>query len=189
MNRGIVSGRYAKALLMHATKYGRELEVYRESKWLSRCMTQYPQVKRILSSPVVSSAKKMDMLEKLFAQPISGEFRRFIQLVLEKKREESLQTICFMYLEYYREEKQILQVELVTATPVADNTKARVIEKMEKLTHEHIRLITTTDPEILGGYVVYWDTYRWDASIASRMRQVRKKIKETMIVQAERRTK
>ena len=180
MNRGIVSGRYARALLMHAEKYGREVEVYREAKWLSRCMTQYPQIKRILSSPVVSASKKSEMLEKLFAQPISGEFKRFIQLVLEKKREESLQTICFMYLEYYREAKQILQVELVTATPVTEDTKTKVIEKMEMLTHEHIRLITTTNPEILGGYVVYWDTYRWDASTASRMRQVKKRIKETM---------
>ena len=180
MNRGIVSGRYANALFMHAEKYGRELEVYREAKWLSRCMTQYPQVKRILSSPVVSASKKLDMLEKLFIRPLSEEFRRFIILVLEKKREESLQTICFMYQERYREEKQILQVELVTATPVTEDTKARIIKKMEKLTHEHIRLITTIDTDILGGYVVYWDTYRWDASIASRMRQVRKRIRETM---------
>ena len=180
MNRGIVSGRYAKALLMHANKYGYEKEAYGEAKWLANCMTHYPQIKRILSSPVVSVSKKMYMLEKLFVQPLSEEFKRFIRLVLEKKREESLQTICFMYMEYYREEKQILMVELVTATPVTEDTKTRIIEKMEKLTHEHIRLITTTNPEILGGYVVYWDTYRWDASVASRMRQIEKTIKESM---------
>ena len=180
MNRGIVSGRYARALLLHAEKYGYEQDVFREAKWLSGCMAYYPQIKRILSSPVVSATKKMNMLEKLFVQPLSEEFRRFLRLVLEKKREESLQTICFMYMEYYREEKHILQVELVTATPVSEDTKARVTEKMEKLTHEHIRLITTTNPEILGGYIVYWDTYRWDASVASRMRQIRKNITESM---------
>ena len=180
MNRGIVSGRYARALLLHAEKYGYELDVFREVKWLSACMTYYPQIKRILSSPVVSISKKMQMLEKLFVQPLSEEFRHFLRLVLEKKREESLQTICFMFMEYYHEEKHILQVELVTATPVTEDTKTKVIEKMEKLTHEHVRLITTINPEILGGYIVYWDTYRWDASIASRMRQVKKNIKETM---------
>jgi len=182
MNRGIVAGRYARALLMHADKYGYETEIYREAKWLASCMTYYPQIKRILSSPVVTISKKMYMLEKLFVQPLSEEFRRFMRLVLEKKREESLQTICFMYLEYYREEKKILQVELVTATPVIEETKTTIIEKMEKLTHKHILLITTIDPEILGGYVAYWDTYRWDASVASRMRQVETKIRETMIV-------
>ena len=180
MNRGIVSGRYAKALLMHANKYGYEKEAYREAKWLANCMTHYPQIKRILSSPVVSVSKKMYMIEKLFVQPLSEQFKRFIRLVLDKKREESLQTICFMYMEYYREEKQILMVELVTATSVTEDTKTRIIEKMEKLTHEHIRLITTTNPEILGGYVVYWDTYRWDASVVSRMRQIEKTIKESM---------
>lgn len=180
MDRGIVSGRYAKALLMHASKYGKELEVYRETKWLSRCMTSYPQIKRILSSPVVTAAKKQDMLEQLFIEPVSDEFRNFIRLVLEKKREEQLQTICFMYQEYYREEKKILSVELITASPVTEETKARVIKKMEKLTNEQIRLITTIDPQLLGGYVLYWDTYRWDASVASRMRQVRNRIKEKM---------
>ena len=180
MNRGIVSGRYAKALLMHADKYGYEKEAYREAKWLTNCMTHYPQIKRILSSPVVSISKKMYMLEKLFVKPLSEQFRRFIRLVLEKKREESLQTICFMYMENYHEEKQILQVELITATSVTEDTKTRIIEKMENLTNEHIRLITTVNPEILGGYVVYWDTYRWDASVASRMRQIEKTIKESM---------
>lgn len=177
MDRGIVSGRYAIALLMHAEKYGYEQEAFIEAKWLANCITSYPQIKRVLSSPVVSVSKKLYMLEKLFIQPLSEGFRRFISLVLEKKREESLQTICFMYMEYYRKEKQILQVELVTAKPVTEDTKTRIIEKMEKLTHEHIHLITTIDPEILGGYVVYWDTYRWDASIASRMRQVKNNIR------------
>ena len=180
MNRGIVSGRYARALLMHADKYGYEKEAYREAKWLANCMAHYPQIKRILSSPVVSISKKMYMLEKLFVQPLSEEFRRFIRLVLEKKREESLQTICYMYMEYYREEKKILMVELITATPVTEDTKARITEKMENLTHEQVRLITTINPEILGGYVVYWDTYRWDASVASRMRKIEKTIKESM---------
>ena len=180
MDRGIVSGRYARALLMHADKYGYEKELYKEAKWLTSCMANYPQIKRILSSPVVSISKKLYMLEILFVQPMSEEFKRFIRLVLEKKREELLQTICFMYMEYYREEKKILLVELVTATPVDEVTKQRIIEKMEKLTHVNIRLITSINREILGGYVLFWDTYRWDSSVASRMRQVKKTIKESL---------
>lgn len=181
MNSGIVSGRYAKALFMHAKKYGKELEVYRETKWLSRCMTYYPQIKRILASPVVSNAKKQQMLEQLFTRPVSKEFSNFLRLILEWTREEQLHTICFMYQEYYRKEKNILMVELVTATPVAEQTKESIIKKMEKLTHEHIQLTTTIDPDIIGGYILYWDTYRWDASLAARMRLVRNSIKKKMI--------
>lgn len=181
MNRGIVSGRYAKALLMYATKHGKELEVYKETKWLDRCMRQYPQIKRILESPVISDTKKQRMLEQLFTQPVSSELSKFLRLVLAQKREEELQTICFMYQEYYREEKKILLVELVTATPAGEEIRERVMEKMKKLTHEEIRLVTTVDSEILGGYVLYWDTYRWDASLAARMRTVKNRIKERMI--------
>ena len=180
MNRGIVSGRYAKALFMHAEKHGKELEVYRETKWLSRCMVLYPQIKRILTNPIVPASKKLKMLERLYISPPSAEFRNFLRLVLEKKREELLQTMCFVYKEYYREAKQILQVDLVTATDVAEETKAGITEKMEKFTNKNIRLTTSVDPEILGGYVLYWDTYRWDASVASRMRSVERKIKETL---------
>lgn len=180
MDRGIVSGRYAKALLMYAEKHNKGTEVYREAKWLSRCMMHYPQVKRILSSPVVSDSQKQTMLEELFVEPPSEEFRNFIRLILEKKREESLQTICFMYMDYFREERNILVVELVTAIPVSEESKKRIIEKMGKFTQKQIKLVTYNNPELLGGYVIYWDTYRWDASIASRMRQVKKKIRETM---------
>ena len=180
MDRGIVSGRYANALLMHAAKYGIEQDVYRETKWLSRCISSFPQIKRILTSPVISGSKKKDMLERLFPRPLSDEFRNFIRIVLENKREELLQAMCLMYQEYYRNEKRILQVELVTAAPVAEEAKAKIIQKMENLTHESIRLTYTVDPKILGGYILFWDTYRWDASVASRMRQIEKNIMETI---------
>ena len=180
MNRGIVSGRYAKALFMHAEKHGKELEVYRETKWLSRCMVIYPQVKRILANPIISASKKLAMLEKLYISPLSGEFRNFLRLVLENKREELLQTMCFVYKEYYREAKQILHIDFVTATETSEEIKIGIIEKMKKLTNKNIRLSTKVDPEILGGYILYWDTYRWDVSVASRIRNVERKIRETL---------
>ncbi|MDD2437223.1 MAG: F0F1 ATP synthase subunit delta [Massilibacteroides sp.] len=180
MDRGIIAGRYAKALFKYAGKRGKEHEIYQETRWLAKSMTRYPQVKRILSSPIIPQSKKQSMLEQLFATPPSKEIRRFIQLVLEKKREEILQAICFMYQEYYREANNILQVELVTVSPIPDNTKNRIIAQMGKLTREQIRLVTTVDPEIQGGYVLYWDTYRWDASITSRIRSIKNKINEKM---------
>ncbi|MDD4516061.1 F0F1 ATP synthase subunit delta [Massilibacteroides sp.] len=181
MDRGIISGRYGKALFMYAEKHGKAHEVYGETKFLSRSMSNYPQIKRILASPVISVKKKQYILEQLFTdQPISDVFSNFLRLVLEQKREEQLQTICFMYQEYYREEKKILLVELVTASPVGEETKEQVIRKMKNFTQEQIRLTNTINPEILGGYMLYWDTYRWDASIVSRMRKIRNRIKESI---------
>lgn len=180
MDRGIIAGRYAKALYMYAEKHGKEQEIYEETKRLVKCMTTYPQVKRILTSPVISQSRKQDMLEQLFTTPPSNEFRRFIQLVLEEKREELLQCICFLYQEYFREAKKILQVELVTAIPVSELTKTRMTQKMSKITHGQVLLTTTVDPEIQGGYILYWDTYRKDESVASRIRTIKNKIKEKM---------
>ena len=180
MNKGIVSGRYAKALFMHAEKHGKEFDVYRETQWLLQCMALYPQIKRILTNPIVPASKKLEMLERLYISPLSEQLHDFLRLVLENKREDLLQTMCFVYKENYREAKQILNVDLVTATEVAEETKTGLTEKMEKLTNKNILLTTTVDPDILGGYVLYWDTYRWDASVALRMRSIERKIRETL---------
>jgi ATP synthase, F1 delta subunit len=180
MDKGIVSGRYARALFRFAKKNGKDGVVYDETIALSQHFAQYAQIRRILSNPVMKQSEKEEVLYALFKGSISDELKNFIGLILSKKREDLLQSICLIYQDLYREANRILNVELTTASPVDEKTEKEVVKKIEDLTHDTVCLKTFIDPEIIGGYILKWDTYRWDDSVVKRLRRVERSITETM---------
>ncbi|MDD3787426.1 MAG: F0F1 ATP synthase subunit delta, partial [Petrimonas sp.] len=78
----------------------------------------------------------------------------------------------------YRQRHNITDGKLVTAVAIDENTKQRLIGLMEEKLHEDIELEFTTDPKILGGFVLQIDGSQWDASISRQLNQVRNKFKE-----------
>jgi len=178
MNQGLVARRYAKALFFHACNYGKEEQVYNETRIVRRAFELYPQIAPILVNPILSRNKKEEVIEALFEGKESDEFKNFIHFLLAQKREDFLLRICMVYQDLYRAEKKLLQVELTTASPADDATCQEVRKKMEAVTNQTVNLITAVNPELLGGDVLQWDTYRWDASLATRLRQIKRGLTE-----------
>ena len=61
MDIGIVSMRYAKALLGYARSTGKEDVVYEEFKSLMRSLESHPELKVALQNPVVSDEEKFSL--------------------------------------------------------------------------------------------------------------------------------
>lgn len=180
MDIGTISHRYAAAFYKYAVKHGKEACVYKETQALSRSYTQYPALNRTVCNPVLPSGEKEKVLLLATGEEVCDEFRHFIRLVLRQKREQFLPIICLIYQQIYRKEKRLLHVDIITAVPIDKETEKQIIRKMEKLTDETVDVYTTVRPEILGGYVIHWDTYRWDASVATRLRQIKKELTDTV---------
>ena len=83
MDIGIVSMRYAKALLGYARSTGKEDVVYEEFKSLMRSLESHPELKVALQNPVVSDEEKFSLIcaASVGKTTPSEEFRRFIALV------------------------------------------------------------------------------------------------------------
>jgi len=179
MDRGIIARRYAQALWMFASKNGSEDKVYAEILTLADTLTAYPAVARVLNSRMVAAQKREKMVATLLGEGQSGStLRRFVQVLIERNREEFLREICFSYQNIYRREKKLLNVMLTTATPVNENVQQHIRQEIEKATGKTVSFTTDVDLSVVGGYILRWDTYRVDASVAGRLRQVHKKLLE-----------
>lgn len=183
MNLGIISRRYATALYMYAHKHGKDKQIYKEAIKLSNSFLQFEALPRTLANPVLPAAQKEKLLVLCSGGEVSDEFLNFIRLVIRRKREEFLQVISLMYQDIYRKERKLLHVDIVTAVPIDKKTEKEIVDRLEQLTHETVDIVTTVDPEIIGGYIMRWDTYRWDASIRSQLRQIKKELKETVKIE------
>ena len=172
MNTGVISVRYAKALLEYAQAQGVEDKVYGEMKTLAARFAQVPDLRRSVENPVLDADTKIGLLQEAVGKKnASKELLRFFRLVLEKKREKFLQFMILSYIDLYRESKNILIGQLTTAVPSPSLVRS-LKEKAEKLTGGTVELETTVNPDIIGGYVIELAGNRVDASIANQLKRV-----------------
>ncbi|WP_106831822.1 F0F1 ATP synthase subunit delta [Parabacteroides pacaensis] len=176
MNSGIISIRYAKALLAFGKDKGSEETIYQETGLLARSFEAQPGLKDALANPVVPVSKKTALIITGSGGKISQEFMRFIQLIVKNKRLHLLQSICLMYGDLYRKERHIQEACLITASPLSPEAETQLRQQLEKLTTDTLEFRTKVKPSLIGGFAFYYDTYRLDASIASRLQAIRKKL-------------
>jgi F-type H+-transporting ATPase subunit delta len=180
MDRGTISRRYAKALLMYAQAKHKEKQLFNESSIVEQSFMRYPALARCLSNRVLPAKKKEELIHVCAGGNISEEFKKFIHLIIKQKREALLQLICLDYQQLFYEDNHLLHVVLITAHEIDKETAQRIVEKIEKMTKETVHLQMKVDPGILGGFITYWDTYRLDASVKTALKQIQKKLTDKL---------
>ncbi|MDR0825249.1 MAG: F0F1 ATP synthase subunit delta [Prevotella sp.] len=179
MNEGMISKRYAKALLLYAIDRKAEDAMFAEMKKLASVYLHEPRLRMAMDSPILSSDDKLGLVKAAVGGKPNAEFVRFAELVVKNKRETYFRNIALCYIDLYCEAKQINMGKLITATPV----DSAVVEKMKGLLHKikpgTLDFETSVDPDIEGGFILYIDTYRMDASVRNQL----KRIKQQFIVE------
>ncbi len=178
MNIGIIPMRYAKALFAFAKVKGVEDGVYTEMSMLAHNFINNVSLRSTLNNPVVKSEDKHKLICTAAGIKVSDVFVRFIELVLNHKREEYLQSIALMYKDLYRKSKQISIGTLTTASPVSAETENRMREMLMKDKEGTLEFETIVNPAILGGFIFGIDTYRLDASVATQLKRVKNQFME-----------
>ena len=173
MNTGVVSKRYAKALLDFAMARGNEEKIYKEVETLAGHFANVPDLKRTIENPVLTRKAKLDLLIEASGGNVSEEMKRFLKLVIDGKREKFLHFMTWSFIDQYRERKHILMGKLTTAVEAPELVKH--LEKLGSLkTDSNVVIKSNIDPSIIGGYIMEIDGYRLDASVANQLRNIRR---------------
>lgn len=175
MDIGIVSMRYAKALMEYAKSTGTEERMYAEMRMLARSFEKHPDLRVALANPILTIREKFTQIcaAAMGDTPAGREFSRFITLVLRNRREFFLQYICLSFLSLYRKSRHIGVAKLITAVPVSRKVLERIRENASHLLHAEMELQTEVDPSIEGGFVFDINDFRLDASIATQLKKVK----------------
>ncbi len=175
MDIGIVSMRYAKALMGYAISTEREETLYKEFSMLFRSFRENPDLRMALDNPVLTKREKYSLIctAAVGDAPAGREFTRFITLVLKNKRESFLPYICLGFLDLYRKKKHIGVGKLTTAVPVSRDVRERIQKSSSSMLHARMELQTEVDPSIEGGFIFDINDYRLDASVATQLKRVK----------------
>ena len=172
MDIGVISVRYARALLKCATEQKIQDKVYQEMQTLTQSYIKVPQLRFTIDNPMLAKEKKEMLLNTAAGGDISSLTKRFIALVLNEGRESTINFMAASYLTLYRKQNNIIKGRLITAVPVTTQIEKRMRQKVESRTKGNVEFLTEVNPEIIGGYILEYDTYRLDASIQNQLRSI-----------------
>lgn len=166
---GVVSVRYARALLKSATDAKQEDKVYAEMLTLSDCYVKVPELRLTIDNPMLSYETKEALLVAAVGENPTSLTKSFISMVLKNDRENVMQFMANSYITLYRKQKNIIRGKLTTAVPVSSKIEHKMRGMVESKTDGAVEFETEVNPDIIGGFILEYDTFRMDASIKSKL--------------------
>ncbi len=178
MDLGVISVRYARALLKSATELKIEDQVYKDMLTLAESYIQVPALRSTIDNPMLQKDKKQHLLVTALGMAPQEISKRFIALVMKEGRESTLQFMAASYITLYRKQKNITRGKLTTAVAVSPATEAKMKQMVEAKTQGTVEFTTEVDPSIIGGFILEYDTYRMDASVKSKLNNILYELKK-----------
>ena len=172
MDIGVISVRYARALLKSATDAKIEDAVYTEMQQLAKSYVEVPQLRFTIDNPMLSKDKKEALLLTAVGEKPSDLTKTFIKLVLKEDRERVMQFIANSYVTLYRQQKNVIRGRLITAAAVSPATEQKMRQMVEGKTNGTVEFESEVDPDIIGGFILEYDTYRMDASVKTKLNSI-----------------
>lgn len=176
MDNNRVTVRYAKALVELALEQNNLEEVDRDIRVFFWALQLYPDFLAYIINPGNSSKDKYIRINTLFSDDFHPLSMNFLHLVFNKKREYFLKEICRNIIDMARRKRGIITAHLDFATEPDDKAVALIREKFESRLNTKIEMSSDTNPELIGGFIFTIDGQQYDASIASRIKAIKKQL-------------
>ena len=173
-----VASRYAKALLGLASERDELKAVESDINTLSSLVDSSKEFELLLVSPVVKPDQKKAVLTALLKDKLSEVTFMFIILLVSKGREGAIASIVEEAKSQLRAMNNIQAATVKTASPLDDDSRAKILAQVAKLHNGEVELKEIVDPEILGGFVLRLDDKEIDASIKRQLNTLGRKLTE-----------
>ena len=126
-------------------------------------------------SPYFSTQEKKDGLGRTLegADPV---VQNFLELLIEKHRTPAIFRIRRELDRLWEEENKLLPVQITSAVELDASTVERIGREIGVQTGRKVNVVTSVDEDVLGGIVLRVGNSILDASIRTRMENLRKQV-------------
>ena len=178
MDLGLISVRYARALLKASVEAQNSDKVYADMQTLAASYAEVSALRATIDNPMLSKSQKGDLLTAAMGGTSCELTKRFIGLVLDEGRENIMQFIANSFITLYRKQNNLIKARLVTASAPSQQVEALLKQLVgSKTSGSKVEFVSEVDPDIIGGFVLEYDTYRMDASIKTQLKAILSKLK------------
>ena len=170
---GAVARRYAQALFEIAAEGSLE-QIEAELRTLAALVRDNEEVGQILHHPHISLSEKKSLMDKLLGEQIGQTVRKFLYLLIDRRRQNLLPMIEREFVALADERRQIVEARVASAAALTPDQEGRLVEQLGRLTGKKVRVVKELRPDLIGGIMVQIGDHVMDGTIAhalDRMRQ------------------
>ncbi|MBO8142834.1 MAG: ATP synthase F1 subunit delta [Firmicutes bacterium] len=173
--------RYARALGDLAHERGALDQVEQELARIASLIQQDADIRAVVESQRLSPDVKADLLARAAGDQISDITRLFLRLVVQKRRERYLADMYREYVSYADRMRNMVEVEVRSATPLDEEELARLEKSLGAFTGKRVRIKNVVAPEILGGVVARIGDVVMDGSVARRLARLKETLRRSRL--------
>ncbi len=175
-----VAATYAEALYESAVEQGAVSEVSAQLAEFREAVDTNPELHDLLTNPEFETRVKKDVVAKLLADA-NPLVTNFMQVLLDRGRAGDLAEIADGYADRVAAAEGRLRLRIRTAIPLPDDLRGRLVARISELTSRAVDIDTIVDPAIVGGLVIETDGSVVDASVRTRLADLRQAMLHTSV--------
>lgn len=174
-----IAARYATAVFELAREEGAVEGLERDVDTLTEAHRESADFRNLIRSPVYSRAHQEAGMAAL-AEPmgLSDTMTRTLRLMATKRRLFVLPQFLTALRHRIAEEKGEVTAEVVSASPLSDDQRARLAETLKQQAGRNVKLDLSVDERLIGGLRVKLGSRMIDTSIRSKLDAMQNMMKE-----------
>ncbi|MDR2236992.1 MAG: ATP synthase F1 subunit delta [Chryseobacterium sp.] len=169
-----VAKRYAQGLLDFTNESGQTAAVFSEMKEVVKIMAESKDLNKFFLTPYIDAKKKIEVADQIF-KGLSVSSQNLIRLVIKHGRESQLKNIAQEFINKVEDINGVQRVTLTTATQISKENIDQIMRSSNLVKEgSNFDLNLQVKPEILGGYILRVGDQQVDASVKTKLNQVKK---------------
>ena len=164
--------RYARAVFDLAQEDG-HLEEWRQRLSVLRDVLSDETVEAVLTNPTIPVGERMELIS-VPSNALDEESINLAKLLIESNRVREIGAIADEYEALADTAAGRVRATVTTAIELTPHDRDRVAKELSTRLGKEIRLHLEVDPRILGGLKLQYGDHLVDASVATRLQQLRR---------------
>lgn len=184
MKHSLLVHRYAKAFLELAVQNDIVDNALNDLLLVKTTIEGSAELDALINQPFASKERKTNIINKLFNDRVSAITLNLINLLIEKNRYNIITYIYDEYYELYLEYKKIAVVTVTSAVSLDEKTTDRIVNilKHKIVKKDTIEIRNVIDKNIIGGFIVKYNDYVYDASITNTLKRLHADFEENLFI-------
>ena len=172
---------YGEALYDLARSENLDSQILAEITALKESFIQEPDFLRLMAAPNVPKEERCQILDSSFREKVHPYVLNFLKILTEKGYIREFDRCCKVFRDRYNQDNGILAVTAVTAVPLKEELREKLLEKLSQVTGKHIDLSCRVDPDTLGGVRLDFDGMQVDGTVRRRLDDIRSILRSTVL--------
>ena len=174
----VVDLTYGSALFQAANEVDKVSLISEEADGLLDVLGKEPDLLAFLNTPAIAAKGKKEVIEKIFRGQVCDELLNLLFVLIDKGRTRHFAKIVEAYKDLINKAEGFSYGKILSVEPLSEERLRRFEEETGKLLKLKVKLENLTAPDLIGGVKVYIDGKVIDASVKSRLKDLRSSMEQ-----------